>query len=95
MHFEVQLLFITPAPINQSGRAHTMALSYGGDEFAKFFYRGDALAQIAHAVKMVENGGILATNHNRSITKYYFRHKWRKPELRPLPQVASPQVGTT
>ncbi len=28
----------------------------------------DALAQIAHAVKMVENGGILTTNHN---LKYY------------------------
>ncbi len=67
-----------------------MALSYGGDEFAKYFYRGDALAQIAHAVKMVENGGILATNHNRSTTKYYFLHLWRKSELRPLPQ-----VGTT
>ncbi|AWZ38622.1 hypothetical protein CPS94_06690 [Ligilactobacillus murinus] len=40
----------------------------------------DALAQIAHAVKMVENVGILATNHNRSTTKYYFLHLWRKPE---------------
>lgn len=28
-----------------------MALSYGGDEFAKYFYRGDALAQIAHGGK--------------------------------------------
>lgn len=55
----------------------------------------DALAQIAHAVKMVENGGILTTSHNRSTTKYYFRHKWRKPELRPLPQLTPPQVVTT
>ncbi len=44
----------------------------------------DALAQIVHAVKMVENGGILATNHNRSTTKYYFPHLWRnltKPDI--------------
>lgn len=41
----------------------------------------DALAQIVHAVKMVENGGILATNHNRSTTKYYFLHLWRKPDI--------------
>ena len=44
----------------------------------------DALAQIAHAVKMVENGGILTTNHNRSTTKYYFLHLWRnlkKPNI--------------
>ncbi len=50
----------------------------------------DALAQIAHATKMAENGGILATNHNRSTTKYYFLHLWRNLELIPLPQ-----VGTT
>lgn len=81
MHFEVQLLFITPAPINQSGRAHTMALPYAGKTSQNIFIGGDALAQIAHAVKMVENGGILATNHNQSTTKYYFLHLWRKPDI--------------
>ena len=78
MHFEVQLLFITPAPINQSGRAHTMALPYTGMTSQNIFYRG--VFQIFHAVKMVEYVGILTTNHNRSTTKYYFLHKWRKPE---------------
>ncbi len=53
---------------------------YGSYDIPMIGMLRDALAQIAHAVKMVENGGILATNHNRSTTKYYFLHKWRRPD---------------
>ena len=57
---------------------------YGSYDIPRSGMIRDALAQIAQALKMVENGGILATNHNRSTTKYYFRHKWRnltKPDI--------------
>lgn len=52
------MLFITPAPINQSGRAHTMALPYTGMTSQNIFYRG--VFQIFHAVKMVEYVGIFS-----------------------------------
>lgn len=45
MHFGVQLLFITPAPINQSGRAHTTALPYTGMTSQNIFIGGMHLAE--------------------------------------------------
>lgn len=41
----------------------------------------DALAQIVHAVKMVENGGILATIHNRKYYKILLSTQVAKPDI--------------